>query len=125
MELYVNCFSLRNVKQMLSCGLYINDLSLHDSTRAAVLAGSQQSNQLEQELQKVTNELLPQSNKNLLNKHEQLLFAWHDCGKERFNREFSISVMEKVKKEENVVTFIQLNCFSQLNQFSIFMYAFN
>ncbi|XP_063724279.1 soluble guanylate cyclase 88E-like, partial [Symsagittifera roscoffensis] len=43
---------LTNVKQMMKCCLYINDLSLHDSTRAAVLAGSQQNNQLAAALQK-------------------------------------------------------------------------
>ena len=54
---------LNNTKQMMKCGLYINDLALHDSTRAAVLAGSQQSNQLSAALQKVTQLIVGLENK--------------------------------------------------------------
>ena len=42
-EWSVNSFRLSNLTEMKKRGLFINDLSLHDSSRELVLAGTQQS----------------------------------------------------------------------------------
>lgn len=44
---------MRDVDSMLELGLYLNDLSMHDSSRDMVLAGEQQSAELKLALEQV------------------------------------------------------------------------
>lgn len=45
------CFSrMESLSAMFKTGLYINDLSMHDSSRDLVLAGTQQSEELKRAL---------------------------------------------------------------------------
>lgn len=46
-------FSLENLDVMFNTGLFINDLSMHDSSRDLVLAGTQQSAELKLALDQV------------------------------------------------------------------------
>ena len=46
-------FSIEKLDVMCSLGLYINDLSMHDSSRDLVLAGTQQSAELRLALDQV------------------------------------------------------------------------
>ena len=46
-------FSIEKLDVMCSMGLYINDLSMHDSSRDLVLAGTQQSAELRLALDQV------------------------------------------------------------------------
>ena len=46
-------FSLQNLDAMFKAGLYINDLSMHDSSRDLILAGTQQSAELKLALDQV------------------------------------------------------------------------
>ena len=43
-----------NLEKMFNTGLYINDLSMHDSSRDLVLAGTQQSAELKLALDQVS-----------------------------------------------------------------------
>lgn len=45
--------SMRDVQSMWKTGLFINDLSMHDSSRDMVLAGEQQSAELRLALEQV------------------------------------------------------------------------
>ncbi len=51
--LYLFVFSLENLDVMFNTGLFINDLSMHDSSRDLVLAGTQQSAELKLALDQV------------------------------------------------------------------------
>jgi len=46
-------YSLENLDVMFNTGLFINDLSMHDSSRDLVLAGTQQSAELKLALDQV------------------------------------------------------------------------
>ena len=46
-------YSMENITKMFDVGLYINDLSMHDSSRDLVLAGTQQSAELKLALDQV------------------------------------------------------------------------
>ena len=39
--------SIETVEDMIKMGVYVNDLNLHDSSRELILAGTQQSDQVE------------------------------------------------------------------------------
>ena len=43
-----------NLKRLQETGMYINDLSMHDSSRDLVLAGTQQQNELKMALDQVS-----------------------------------------------------------------------
>ena len=45
---------MENLEKMFETGLYINDLSMHDSSRDLVLAGTQQSAELKLALDQVS-----------------------------------------------------------------------
>lgn len=47
-------------------GVYVNDLNLHDSSRELILAGTQQSAELQLALDQVIAALMPPSSKSLL-----------------------------------------------------------
>jgi hypothetical protein len=49
----IQFFSLENLDVMFNTGLFINDLSMHDSSRDLVLAGTQQSAELKLALDQV------------------------------------------------------------------------
>ena len=49
----VSC-SIETISSMFDAGLYINDLSMHDSSRDLVLAGTQQSAELKLALDQVS-----------------------------------------------------------------------
>ncbi len=51
--LFLFVFSLENLDVMFNTGLFINDLSMHDSSRDLVLAGTQQSAELKLALDQV------------------------------------------------------------------------
>ncbi len=44
---------LQDINSMQQAGLYVNDLSMHDSSRDLVLAGTQQSAELKMALDRV------------------------------------------------------------------------
>ena len=46
-------FSMSNLEKMFDIGLYLNDLSMHDSSRDLVLAGTQQQAELKLALDQV------------------------------------------------------------------------
>ena len=46
---------MENLEKMFETGLYINDLSMHDSSRDLVLAGTQQQAELKMALDQVDN----------------------------------------------------------------------
>ncbi len=46
-------FRMENLQKMFETGLYINDLSMHDSSRDLVLAGTQQQAELKMALDQV------------------------------------------------------------------------
>ena len=46
-------FRMDNLKRLQETGMYINDLSMHDSSRDLVLAGTQQQNELKMALDQV------------------------------------------------------------------------
>ena len=46
--------SMSNLEKMFDTGLYLNDLSMHDSSRDLVLAGTQQQAELKLALDQVT-----------------------------------------------------------------------
>lgn len=50
-------FSLDNLDVMFNTGLFINDLSMHDSSRDLVLAGTQQSAELKLALDQVEHQV--------------------------------------------------------------------
>ncbi len=52
-ELLNILYSLENLDVMFNTGLFINDLSMHDSSRDLVLAGTQQSAELKLALDQV------------------------------------------------------------------------
>lgn len=52
-QILLSFFSLRDISSMQSCGLYLNDLSMHDSSRDLVLSGEQQSAELKSALEQV------------------------------------------------------------------------
>ena len=52
-------FSIEKLDVMCCLGLYINDLSMHDSSRDLVLAGTQQSAELRLALDQVRSPLEP------------------------------------------------------------------
>ena len=55
-ELFCIClcyFRMENLEKMFETGLYINDLSMHDSSRDLVLAGTQQQAELKMALDQV------------------------------------------------------------------------
>ena len=47
-------FRMENLEKMFHVGLFINDLSMHDSSRDLVLAGTQQQAELKMALAQVT-----------------------------------------------------------------------
>ena len=47
-------FRMENLEKMFETGLYINDLSMHDSSRDLVLAGTQQQAELKMALDQVS-----------------------------------------------------------------------
>ena len=50
------CFCrMENLEKMFETGLYINDLSMHDSSRDLLLAGTQQQAELKMALDQVNN----------------------------------------------------------------------
>ena len=51
--LLYSIFRIEKLEMMHSLGLYINDLSMHDSSRDLVLAGTQQSAELRLALDQV------------------------------------------------------------------------
>lgn len=53
MDIFGSNFSIETLDMMHSLGLYINDLSMHDSSRDLVLAGTQQSAELRLALDQV------------------------------------------------------------------------
>lgn len=46
-------FSIETVEDMIKMGVYVNDLNLHDSSRELILAGTQQSAELQLALDQV------------------------------------------------------------------------
>ena len=52
-------YSMENITKMFDVGLYINDLSMHDSSRDLVLAGTQQSAELKLALDQVSERTAP------------------------------------------------------------------
>ncbi len=50
-----NITSMENLEKMFETGLYLNDLSMHDSSRDLVLAATQQEAELKLALDQVTN----------------------------------------------------------------------
>ena len=47
------CVRMSNLEKMFDTGLYLNDLSMHDSSRDLVLAGTQQQAELKLALDQV------------------------------------------------------------------------
>lgn len=46
-------YSIETVEDMIKMGVYVNDLNLHDSSRELILAGTQQSAELQLALDQV------------------------------------------------------------------------
>ena len=56
MEL-LNCCRLNNLEELLSMGLYINELNMYDGSRDMVMAGWQHASKLESLIEQVNNTL--------------------------------------------------------------------
>lgn len=52
-SLYLPLHSIETVEDMIKMGVYVNDLNLHDSSRELILAGTQQSAELQLALDQV------------------------------------------------------------------------
>lgn len=52
-EHFVPLRSIETVEDMIKMGVYVNDLNLHDSSRELILAGTQQSAELQLALDQV------------------------------------------------------------------------
>lgn len=50
---YFPLYSIETVEDMIKMGVYVNDLNLHDSSRELILAGTQQSAELQLALDQV------------------------------------------------------------------------
>lgn len=50
---YSPFYSIETVEDMIKMGVYVNDLNLHDSSRELILAGTQQSAELQLALDQV------------------------------------------------------------------------
>lgn len=50
---YSPLYSIETVEDMIKMGVYVNDLNLHDSSRELILAGTQQSAELQLALDQV------------------------------------------------------------------------
>ncbi len=59
-------YSIETVEDMIKMGVYVNDLNLHDSSRELILAGTQQSAELQLALDHVIAALMPPSSKTIL-----------------------------------------------------------